>query len=221
MNERLKHRLVGAVVLVSFAVVVVPMVLKPPSDTENPLSQPSVIHRAQGSFDSRKRASGVPHRGQPGETNTSLTVEPHQGRVAAGGSDLPNKGDKPISPEGAFDAEREVQGSQTDERTPLRADGTRISESKGEVLSSTAASEGKIRPWVVQLGSFSKRSNAVRLRNRLKALGHPAFVKPTAPRDAGLTRVYVGPRSSKGKARQLSRTLGKETQLTGLVVPYP
>ncbi len=224
MNERLKHRLVGAAVLVSVVVILVPMVLKPPSEVGKSVSLSSVTRQAQGSFDAGNRASGAPqHSHQPGEQDTAPSIQSRQRRAVEEANKLPNgkNANEVILTESAVDGAGAVPVPQTNRRTPLRQNGIRVTGLKGEVISLTAPSDRKRQAWVVQLGSFSKRGNAVALRDRLQAQGYPAFVRPTAARETGLTRVYVGPEISREEARQLSRALGKETQLSGLVVPYP
>nr|MBS0020812.1 SPOR domain-containing protein [Gammaproteobacteria bacterium] len=225
MNEQLKHRLVGAVVLVSVAVIVVPMVLKPPSDAGKSISPSSVIHQTkEDRVDAGNRTSGAPQHRQPGQQDRALAIEARHRRAVEELNKSPNgrNANEVVRTEGAVDGAGAVPVPRTNRSAaPLGRNGIRVTGLKGEVASSTASSGGNIQAWAVQLGSFSKRGNAVALRDRLQAQGYPAFVKPRAVRDAGLTRVYVGPEISREDARQLSRMLGKETKLSGLVVPYP
>ncbi len=68
--------------------------------------------------------------------------------------------------------------------------------------------------FAVQVGSFSKVGNARGLRDKLVAKGYTAFVKSSG----SVTRVYVGPQSSRGEADKVLKKLLAEHQLKGIVV---
>ncbi len=69
----------------------------------------------------------------------------------------------------------------------------------------------------VQVGSFAKASNARGLRDKLVARGYTAFVNGSG----SVTRVYVGPQSSRAKAEKVLKKLLAELQLKGIVVQLP
>ncbi len=71
--------------------------------------------------------------------------------------------------------------------------------------------------FAVQVGSFSKAGNARGLRDKLAAKGYTAFVKSSG----SVTRVYVGPQSSRGEAEKVLKKLLAELQLKGIVVQPP
>jgi len=71
--------------------------------------------------------------------------------------------------------------------------------------------------FAVQVGSFAKASNARGLRDKLVARGYTAFVKGSG----SVTRVYVGPQSSRAKADKMLKKLLAELQLKGIVVQLP
>ena len=68
--------------------------------------------------------------------------------------------------------------------------------------------------FAVQLGSFSKASNALGLRDKLKAKGYRAFVKTSG----SVTRVYVGPQKNRTEAEKALKKLLADTKLKGIVV---
>ena len=68
--------------------------------------------------------------------------------------------------------------------------------------------------FAVQVGSFSKAGNARGLRDKLLAKGYTAFVKSAG----SVTRVYVGPQSSREKAEKVLKKLLAELRLKGIVV---
>jgi DedD protein len=70
--------------------------------------------------------------------------------------------------------------------------------------------------FAVQLGSFSKSSNALGLRDKLKAKGYKAFVKASG----SVTRVYVGPQKNRAEAEKALKKLLAETKMKGIVVSF-
>jgi DedD protein len=86
--------------------------------------------------------------------------------------------------------------------------------------SGDAAVEGA-GAWVVQVGSFAQGSNAVALRDKLRAAGFSAFAE-TSLGGKKMTRVYVGPELSRGRANALASRLQRSSLgLSGIVVSYP
>ncbi len=71
--------------------------------------------------------------------------------------------------------------------------------------------------FTVQMGSFSKADNAGGLRDMLVAKGYTAFVKTAG----SVTRVHVGPQSSRAEAEKELKKLLADTKLTGIVVNFP
>ncbi len=70
--------------------------------------------------------------------------------------------------------------------------------------------------FAVQLGSFSKADNARGLRDKLVAGGYTAFVTTSG----SVTRVYVGPQSSRAEAEKVLKKLLADTKLKGIVVNF-
>lgn len=75
--------------------------------------------------------------------------------------------------------------------------------------------------WVVQMGSFKKKSNAHRLTDQLRAAGFKAFTHEVTS-SAGITRtrVYIGPEFKEAAALKLSTQVEQAIKLRGFVVPY-
>jgi len=90
-----------------------------------------------------------------------------------------------------------------------------IAVSEDEVKAS--AERGQLG-WVVQLGSFAAKNNALDLRNRLKLAGFMAFVD-VSNNSQGDTRyrLRVGPVNTREQATQLKQQISNKLQLKGLV----
>ncbi len=75
--------------------------------------------------------------------------------------------------------------------------------------------------WAVQVGSFSKKSNALGLKEKLRKKKIHAFVERITKDNKAVYRVRVGPEISRDKAIVLKKKLHKEFNLSGLVVKHP
>ncbi len=91
----------------------------------------------------------------------------------------------------------------------------------------TALTETEKKPvitktvWAVQVGSFNKSSNALRLKEKLKKKKIHAFVERIMRKGKPVYRVRVGPEVTRKKAEALKVKLKKEFKLSGLVVKHP
>jgi DedD protein len=70
--------------------------------------------------------------------------------------------------------------------------------------------------WVVQLGSFGNKSNALRLRKKLIKANFPAYMVPKGED----FRILVGPEIDRVKAEALQQELKKKFKMTGFVMNY-
>ncbi len=77
----------------------------------------------------------------------------------------------------------------------------------------------KSAAYVIQLGSFKQKANALRLVNKLRAKGYRAFIQ-SVDSSGGNTRVFVGPEHQQASARLVASQLSKEMQLHGIVISY-
>ena len=91
----------------------------------------------------------------------------------------------------------------------------------------TALTEEEKKPvitktvWAVQVGSFKKSSNAIRLKEKLNNKKFHAFVERIMREGKPVYRVRVGPEVTRKKAQALKLKLKKEFKLSGLVVKHP
>lgn len=75
--------------------------------------------------------------------------------------------------------------------------------------------------WVVQVGSFSRESNAQVLRDRLRDQGYAAFVNEGESGGNAVWRVRVGPMAEESEAREVARRLEEERGKPALVMTHP
>ncbi|HLB42143.1 MAG TPA: SPOR domain-containing protein [Gammaproteobacteria bacterium] len=74
--------------------------------------------------------------------------------------------------------------------------------------------------WVIQLGSFKDKSDALRLTNRLRLNGYKAFIQQVTTSFGNSTRVFVGPEYQQALAFELVQRLENHMHIRGVVVSY-
>lgn len=196
--DGLKQRIIGALVLISLAVIFVPMVFDEPHSERTstsinipeeppfpeveapasdiapppPYQQDGPASAGAGSQDYRILESDEPAKAEPAPSK-SVPVEP----VASGETETP------------------------EEAEPASAEFTRSLEGA----------------WVVQLGSFGNGDNARRLRDNVREKGYNSHLQEVVRGDSTLTRVFSGPFAEKSKAEAAKRVLDEAFSLNSLV----
>jgi DedD protein len=74
--------------------------------------------------------------------------------------------------------------------------------------------------WVIQVGSYRDKVDALSLTNQLRAKGYNAFIHQTNAAFGEEVQVYIGPEAKKESAASLAAKLSKETKLSGVVKTY-
>ena len=74
---------------------------------------------------------------------------------------------------------------------------------------------------MVQAGSFSKRENAIRLRDKLRTSGYPAFVEKITSKNMSVYRVRIGPEVRRVKAEKIQTEIKTKLNLKSIVVAHP
>ena len=231
MEERLKQRLVGAVVLVSLAVVFVPILFDMPGETNGETS-PDLIsgvpERPQIGFGSS--ASGTLDAPQTPRLDTELERERGLDASRAGAGERTvssealvsgTRSSAPDAPARTADASGQPASDARSEASVARAD-PEPAKTQAKQGSSTepAAETSAAGSWTVQLGSFLKSENAAALRKRLQAGGYTAFVESGTSARGDVSRVFVGPMPDREQAKASAAKLQREMALEGIVVPY-
>ena len=192
MDRALKERIIGATVLVIFAVLIVPVFLDGPStDTEMTSElvalpgQSDQSTRQQTIVLTRDRTEPVPQASRPKaqvETPAKVVKE----------SPAPEPGR-------AIEAEKPA-------------------ESKPAVTKPVTASATGM--WAVQMGSFSSKANAERLAIDLRKEGFAAFLSQLKTSSGELHRVRIGPQKNRNSAESIAAQLERAGH-KGQVVPHP
>lgn len=191
MDRALKERIIGAAVLVVFAVLVVPVFLDgPPEDGE------IVSER-------------VPLPGQDAQDDTRTVVlerDREEPVPAAADQATPERSEQTApQPETVVVAETQ---SEPAEPTP------------DPVPQTLPADTSPTGMWAVQMGSFGNQQNAERLAADLRKQGFAAFLSQLSTDEGQLHRVRIGPQKDRDSAEAVAASL-QEAGHKGQVVPHP
>ncbi|KPQ30169.1 MAG: DedD protein [Marinobacter excellens HL-55] len=200
----LKQRIIGALVLVSLAVIFVPMIFdEPHSERES-------------------RAITIPEEPPFPEVDVPaepLSEGPDYG-MSTEPSDLPDSESAPgfrliegTEPESAGEAVPQQAQAQSAELQPEP-----VQQAAPEPVEETAEYSRSLEgAWVVQLGSFGNADNARRLRDNVRDMGFGAHLQQVERGETTLTRVFSGPFANKADAETAKKALDQEFSLNGLV----
>jgi DedD protein len=218
VNNQLKQRLVGAIVLVALAVIFIPMLLPGEGDLSGGIKTTNIPPEPDFRF--------PPIPSAPSEPPVASAAY-----VPLGDDDA----DEPKASETVVVASKPVAKAVAKpeskpaekQKAPVKS----VTKPKPVAKPKPAApvhrpmsvkkSSGRVEGWVVQVGSFSARNNARGLRDKLRQQGHASFVERINGSAGPVYRVRVGPELSKQAATQLRKRLEKEAGLKGLVQAYP
>lgn len=212
--DGLKQRVIGALVLVSLAVIFVPMLFDEPH-TERSSKRieipeepafPAVDTQPPESDDAQpSTAYHIEEPDQSASTDQSMSA-PEQ---TASAQTTPT-----VSPQPA---------SEPSQPAPSNAGNTASApaespQSSGSTSESAAEFSGSLKgAWLVQLGSFGNPDNAVRLRDNVREKGYDSHIQKVVRGDTTLTRVFSGPFAEKAEAERVKKRLDAEFGVNGLV----
>lgn len=211
--DGLKQRIIGALVLVSLAVIFVPMLFDEPHSerTSRSINIPEEPPFPEVDAPEPPAADAPAYRleesGEP-EPDAQRQVQ----RV-----DEPAEPVSEAQPEPAPQtepAEPVAQESVAQEPAPTPEPENQQSDQQADSAEYAGSLEGA---WVVQLGSFGSADNARNLRNKVRDQGYNSHLQEIQRGDTTLTRVFSGPFAEKAEAERAKRALDREFGLNSLV----
>lgn len=201
LSERaMKERIIGAVVLVVFAVLVVPVFLDGPPEEEEIVSQAVTLPGQDA--EERRRQTIVLERDREQPVPASQLPAPTQAAPVVREESSPT----------VREPEKTVEKSE-----PPPAEPTPAAAQPAVAEPAQASATGM---FAVQLGSFSSQENAERLAADLRNQGYAAFLSQVESGDRQLHRVRVGPQKDRESAEAVAAQLAKSGH-TGQVVTHP
>ena len=182
-----KQRIIGAIVLVALAVIFIPILLPG--------------HRDFGFTESD---SHIPPK--PAELENLKVLELEKPVPAPAPRQVIRT---PID-------EKSPPAPKTEPESPAVAQPTETAEPKPSAPATQETKTDTATPakaWVVQVGSFGNRDNAMRLRDQLRTKGYKTFVEQISTADKTFYRVRVGPVVSRDNALALQKELQARMKL--------
>ena len=206
MDQKLKQRLTGAIVLVALAVIFVPIILEGPDDEWTPRShsipeQPQMDYRANMGLE-------LPDP-EPADQ------EPPGGAITEA-LNLPAAEPPPVKATPAPASKKTTEPAAVTPKPVKKAAPAPAPKPKPAKKNDTS-----IKGWFVQVGSFGQELNANGLRSRLKSAGYDTRLQKIAIGKGSAYRVLVGPATSRAAAEKLAASLKSGQQLAGMVIEYP
>lgn len=208
----LKQRIIGALVLVSLAVIFVPMMFDEPH-TERETSDIKIPEEPPfPEVEMPEPESTEPPEYRIEETTTDLSPEPvpdpAMEQEAAEDEPAMAEAPEPVEPPATDDGQSEQSEASGEDQPSGSSDDGPVS------AEFTRSLEGA---WVVQLGSFGSNENATRLREKVREKGYSSHLQSISRGDAKLTRVFSGPFAEKAEAEKAKEALDKAFGLNSLV----
>lgn len=200
MDQELKQRLIGAVVITAMAAIFVPMLFDDPVEERG-----QVVDELTLPDTPVKPFEATAERLPPVDADVdsalaSIEQSAEKSYLAATASP-----DKPEAEDG-FEPEPDVPEPVF---TP---------EPAAEPAVSTEVPESKANGWLIQLGSFSEKENAFALRDKIVSQHLPAFVDEVEVGGEKSYRLVVGPERDKGRAQVLQGRLDRKYHTKSLLL---
>jgi len=202
-----RHRIAGAIILVSLAVIFIPMLLDestPPAENQALTQIPS---RDSIAADTKVVVTPISPAGEP--ASAALAV-------------VDNPPEKPTT-------EKPAPITTTETAKPNTKPATVLAEKKPEAVASAkpvAAKPSDVaekisRGWMVQVGTFANTDNADRLRDKLKGVGFAVNSETVTVQGSKAVRLRIGPYRDKTAATKAQTQLQKDLNIKGIVLAYP
>ena len=217
MDDGLKKRLLGATVLVSLAVIFVPMLFEKEQVDDSAIIESSIPLPPEDRFSTDLLPLESEDISRPPAQITPLTEIGNKSDIVSNGNNkvLAMKPEKMPEPE---PMQTSVVTNMPLQSKPIEK------ENSSNKTESPPLNRSSDPSWVVQVGSFSNRKNADKITSQLKKKGYPTFIEQADINGNTVFRVRVGPEANKSKARQMLAQLDRDLathKLKGSLKRYP
>jgi len=208
MEQTLKQRLIGAIVLVSLAVIFIPIILEGPDDEWTPRSH-SIPAQPQMDYRADMELELPPHTPVLDETVAMEVIRQEQSESE------PQPAVETVKTEAVLATVPEpVKAPEPVKVEPKPAP-------PDKQIVQVAPKTEPLKGWYVQVGSFGQEMNAMGLRDRLVASGFQVRLQDIELGKKHAYRVLVGPSTSRTTAEKQPQKLQSSQQLKGMVIEYP
>jgi DedD protein len=211
LKRRARRRLVGAIALVTFVVIILPLILDKEPGPAGPPLDVQIPKQESGGFTSRAAppalqmpAAPVVEKKAEGPAAKAEPVPPKLESPPIKAAALPaSTGPSPIKAESSrAKVEPLPAGAEPAVANKAASAPAPAAVKAGQERAQTALADPA---WVVSLDAFSNAANVKQLRTKLSAAGIKSYTEPVKTSKGELTRVRAGPFASK-EAAEKART---------------
>lgn len=208
--DGLKQRIIGALVIISLAIIFVPMMFEKPHQLND--SQQRAIPEEPAFPEVTIVKPEAPQ-------SADYVVNQQAAESSAASAETPVTS----APEAAAPADTAPLAATPVDKAPVDTSPVASSPiAKAAPQPEPAAASGYKASldgaWVVQLGSFGTQDNATRLRDQVRAKGFAAFTTPVQMNGQEMTRVFTGPFVDKKDADAAKKALDQAFALNSKVM---
>lgn len=212
--DGLKQRVIGALVLVSLAVIFVPMLFDEPhterSSRAIDIPEEPPFPEVQPPEEIDPQAPS--YRLEEPTDLDSDPAAPERAQPVPQVDDAPDGADQPTQGQSVDPAETVTEPAPEPQPVPEQPKAEAGKQPGTEEFSRSL--EGA---WVVQLGSFGNADNARRLRDKVREQGYDSHLQKVEQGDTTFTRVFSGPFVDKAAAEKAKQELDARFGVNGLV----
>jgi DedD protein len=193
LDFTLKQRLAGAIVLISLGVIFIPMLLDGAGMREQQRLEVRMPPKPRYDFPRHIEPVPLP---EPVKPKPDSAAKPDTSEKTVASAEKPPKPVKETTK--ASSAPEPVKEAKPVDKTPATP----------------------MTSYVVQVGSFSDRNNALALRDKLRKAGFPAFAEDVSAQGKTMVRIKVGPVLKRTEAEQIQKKLNKDLGIKGKVYTH-
>lgn len=219
-----KHRVVGAIILVSAAVIILPLVLN-----KNEPPEHEAVGRAPAAG-TRTVVAPIPP-----VVRSAQVTQPQSGPVAQTEAAPPSSGPTPATPTttattAAAHATGAAEKIALEKAAPKSAKSapeqsktentTTAKPATARTKSARTKPRAKLQGWYVQVGTFSSTDNAHQLADKLKKRGFDVQLESTTLNQARVLRVRVGPYAGNAQAKTAQAGIKETVGIRGVIGRY-
>ncbi len=222
MDDGLKQRLVGALVLLALGVLFIPVLFEPAHRHE--LDRTSQIPAAPGILPIQVEEPVKNPQIHPAKAEQEQFVADDRSGGYRLLTDDENKSD--LAKESEQVNKTELEEPKVVEPKSVEPDAKAGPTSSGLVPKSPEPERKVLDPaglpgsWLVQVASFTSEKRAQVLRDQLLKDNYPAFTRTLKTSKGQVTRVYVGPKINRNSALTTKAELDKSLRIDALVVKF-
>ena len=205
-----KHRILGAIIVVSLAVIFLPMILSDSNAPPRPGVPASKLSEAPQPETKVFRMPAASLQSTPAPTTAGVGASQPETTT------FREPVIEPAAPTSAASHAKTLE--QKVPNKPVSAPPREQVASQGVTKPDT---QSKAEGWILQVGTFSSDENAKRLRDRLQKDGFLVNLQNVELKGRKVVRVRVGPFRQKHVAMEARAKIEKEVGLEGVILAYP